>query len=188
MGCQNWLHICPPIFHAYFWQSRWCEDSKPPPPFMNVFATYAKVETYFHFLKCIRQVKIFFFVNFFYDCLNTWQCTKVGRAFLNNFQKIFLNKVFIKIKIARKFRFYMWMIISGSKSVKRGQKNTEKAKTWNHTWFFQKIFALANLIYINSYMRKKRVMLLYDFRTYFYNLVSLRHHFRIYYQQLSTTL
>ena len=35
------------------------------------------------------------------------QCTEVGRAFLNNFQKISLNKVFIKIKIARKFRFYM---------------------------------------------------------------------------------
>ena len=93
-------------------------------------------------------------------------CTEVGRAFLNNFQKIFLNKVFIKIKIAR---FYMWMIISGSKSVKRGQKNTEKAKTWNHTWFFQKIFALANLIYINSYnKRKKSVMSLYSFRTYFF--------------------
>ena len=60
-GFQNWLYLCIPIFHAYFWQSRWCEDSKPPPPFMNVFATYAKVETYFHFLKCIRQVKIFFF-------------------------------------------------------------------------------------------------------------------------------
>ena len=63
------------------------------------------------------------------------------------------------------------MIISGSKSVKRGQKNTEKAKTWNHTWFFQKIFALANLIYINSYnKRKKSVMSLYSFRTYFFTL------------------
>ena len=61
------------------------------------------------------------------------------------------------------------MIISGSKSVKRGQKNTENAKTWNHTWFFQKNFALANLIYINSYnKRKKSVMSLYSFRTYFF--------------------
>ena len=67
------------------------------------------------------------------------------------------------------------MIISGSKSVKRGQKNTEKAKTWNHTWFFQKIFALANLIYINSYnKRKKSVMSLYSFRTYFFTQCELQ--------------
>ena len=22
--CQNWLHLCAPIFHAYFWLSSWC--------------------------------------------------------------------------------------------------------------------------------------------------------------------
>ena len=33
--------------------------------------------------------------------------TKVGGAFLNHFQKMFLNKVFINIKIARKFKFCM---------------------------------------------------------------------------------
>ena len=67
------------------------------------------------------------------------------------------------------------MIISGSKSVKRGQKNTENAKTWNHTWFFQKNFALANLIYINSYnKRKKSVMSLYSFRTYFFTQCELQ--------------
>ena len=49
------------------------------------------------------------------------------------------------------------MIISGSKSVKRSQKILKKAKTWNYTWFFQKIFALANLIHINSYNKMKKV-------------------------------
>ena len=63
------------------------------------------------------------------------------------------------------------MIISGSKSVKRSQKILKKAKTWNYTWFFQKKFALANLIHINSYnKRKKSVMSLYSFRTYFFTL------------------
>ena len=61
------------------------------------------------------------------------------------------------------------MIISGSKSVKRGQKILKKATTWTYTWFFQKFFALANLIHINSYnKRKKSVMSLYSFRTYFF--------------------
>ena len=65
------------------------------------------------------------------------------------------------------------MIISGSKSVKRGQKMLKKATTWTYTWFFQTSFALANLILylINSYnMRKKSVMTLYSFRTYFFTL------------------
>ena len=63
------------------------------------------------------------------------------------------------------------MIISGSKSVKRGQKILKKATTWTYTWFFQTSFALANLIHINSYnMRKKSVMTLYSFRTYFFTL------------------
>ena len=34
------------------------------------------------------------------------QRTEVERAFLIHFQKYFLNKVFIRIKIARKFKFY----------------------------------------------------------------------------------
>ena len=104
----------------------------------------------------------------------TWHCTEVGRAFFNHFQKIFLNRVFIKIKIARKFKFYMWMIISGSKSVKKGQKLVKKARNWTYIWFFEKNLGLANLIHINSCnMRKKSVMLLYDFRTYFFQLGKL---------------
>ena len=63
------------------------------------------------------------------------------------------------------------MIISGSKSVKRGQKILKKAKNWTYIWFFQFFFALANLIHINSYnKRKKSVMSLYCFRTYFFTL------------------
>ena len=63
------------------------------------------------------------------------------------------------------------MIISGSKSVKRGQKILKKATTWTYTWFFQKKFSLANLILINSYnKRKKSVMSLYSFKTYFFTL------------------
>ena len=47
----------------------------------------------------------------------------------------------------------------------------KKATTWTYTWFFQTSFALANLIHINSYnMRKKSVMTLYSFRTYFFTL------------------
>ena len=63
------------------------------------------------------------------------------------------------------------MIISGSKSVKKGQKMLKKATNWTYTWFFDKIFGLANLKHINSYnMRKKSAMSLYDFRTYFFPL------------------
>ena len=63
------------------------------------------------------------------------------------------------------------MIISGSKSVKNGQKMLKKATNWTYTWFFDKIFGLANLKYVNSYnMREKSAMSLYDFRTYFFPL------------------
>ena len=29
MWCQNWLHLCPPIFHAYLGRSRWCVPKLP---------------------------------------------------------------------------------------------------------------------------------------------------------------
>ena len=68
------------------------------------------------------------------------------------------------IKIARELKFYTRMVTSGSKSVKKGQKMLKKATNWTYTWFFDKIFGLANLKHINSYnMRKKSVMLLYKF-------------------------
>ena len=67
------------------------------------------------------------------------------------------------------------MIISGSKSVKRSQKILKKATIWTYTWFFEKKIALANLIHINSYsMRKKSVMSLYSFRTYFFTQCELQ--------------
>ena len=50
-------------------------------------------------------------------------------------QKLFLNKVFISIKIARKFKFYVWMIISGSKSAKKGQKMPKKVTNWTYNAF-----------------------------------------------------
>ena len=63
------------------------------------------------------------------------------------------------------------MIISGSKSVKNGQKMLKKATNWTYTWFFDKIFGLANFKHVNSYnTRKKSAMSLYDFRTYFFPL------------------
>ena len=70
--------------------------------------------------------------------LTSLQPTEVGRSFSMNFQKRFLNKVFIIIKIARKFKTYIWMIISGSKSVKKGQKMLKKQTNWTYTWFFEK--------------------------------------------------
>jgi hypothetical protein len=66
------------------------------------------------------------------------QCTEVGRAFLIHFQKRFLDKVLIGIKIARKLKFYIWMIISDSKSVKKGQKMLKKASNWTYIWVFEK--------------------------------------------------
>ena len=49
------------------------------------------------------------------------------------------------------------MIISGSKSVKKGQKMLKKATNWTYIWVFDKIFGLANLKHINSYNMRKKV-------------------------------
>ena len=78
------------------------------------------------------------------------------------------------MKIAKKLKLYVRKIISGSKSVKKGQKMLKKATNWTSTWFFDKNFGVANLRHINSYnMRKKIAMSLYDFRTYFFPLVEV---------------
>ena len=66
----------------------------------------------------------------------THHSTEVGRAFLIHFQKLFLNKVFLMIKIAREFSFYTRMVTSGIKSVKKGQKMLKKATIWSYIWFF----------------------------------------------------
>ena len=57
----------------------------------------------------------------------TLPTTEVGRAPLINFQKLSLNKVFYRLKLFRKFKFYTWMTIPGRKSVKKGQKMMKKA-------------------------------------------------------------
>ena len=55
------------------------------------------------------------------------QCTEVSRAPLIHFQKIFFKKGFYKSKLARELKFYTWIIIAGSKSLKKGQKMLKKA-------------------------------------------------------------
>ena len=62
-------------------------------------------------------------------------CTEVGRAPLIDFQKWFLNKVFYRLKLFRKFKFYTCMTISFRKSVKKGQKMTKKTQIWFITRF-----------------------------------------------------
>ena len=66
----------------------------------------------------------------------------------------------------------------------------KKATNWTYSWFFDKIFGLANLKHINSYnMRKKSAMSLYDFWSYFFpfgevngsfsNLLTTANNYRI---------
>ena len=55
---------------------------------------------------------------------------------------------------------------SGKKMSKRAKKMLKKAK---------KIFVLANLKYFNSYkMMKKKLVLLYNFMTYFFPLGDIK--------------
>ena len=73
------------------------------------------------------------------------------------------------------------MCISGSKSVKKGQKMLKKATNWTYSWFFDKIFGLANLKHINNYDMRKKVQCHYMiFGVIFPHFVKLRHHFQIY--------
>ena len=68
--------------------------------------------------------------------------TEVGRAFLILFQKLFLNKVFLMIKIARELKFYTRMVTSGSKCQK-GPKSAEKSHNLELYLVFQKNFCLG---------------------------------------------
>jgi hypothetical protein len=105
------------------------------------------------------------------DLSSSFQCTEVGRAPLIDFQKWFLNKVFYRLKLFRKFKFYTCMTISGRKSVKKGQKMTKKATNLVYNAFSKFFFVLANLKYINGYnMMKKNLVSLHNFRTYFFPL------------------
>ena len=109
-------------------------------------------------------------------------CTEVGRAFLNNFQKIFLYKVFINMKIARKFKFHMWMIISGSKSVKRSQKILKKATKLDLYLVFPKKNLPWLIWYISmAIIRGKKVWCHYIvLGLIFSHLGKFKHHFQIY--------
>ena len=49
------------------------------------------------------------------------------------------------MKIARKFKFYIKIIISGSKSVKKGQKNAKKNSNWTYNAYSEKKIVFANL-------------------------------------------
>ena len=53
-----------------------------------------------------------------------WKCP------FNSFSRTFLKKVFHTLKLVREFKFYIWMTISGSKSVKKSQKFLKKATNW----------------------------------------------------------
>ena len=61
------------------------------------------------------------------DSLKKSHSTEVGRAPLIHFQKIFFKKGFYRSKLARELKFYPWIIIAGSKSLKKGQKMLKKA-------------------------------------------------------------
>ena len=97
--------------------------------------------------------------------------TEVERAFLIHFQKWFLNKVFIRIKIVKKFKFYAGMVTSGSKSVKKCQKMLKKATIWTYIWFFWNFLALANLKHINSCIMQKNISFGVFFHTWWYKSV-----------------
>ena len=57
---------------------------------------------------------------------SSYHSTEVERAFLIHFQKWFLNKVFVRIKITKKLKFYAWIVTSGGKSLKKCQKKCLK--------------------------------------------------------------
>ena len=80
MGWQKCLHLCPPIFHAYFWQSRWCD--------IESCFTYSNWKTNLlqFFLKILaigRRAWHFHrnnekFQQFFYICLlYGWVCNNI---------------------------------------------------------------------------------------------------------------
>ena len=81
------------------------------------------------------------------------------------------------------------MTISGSKSVKKGQKMLKKATNLVQNAFFEKKIGLANSKYINTFnMMKKNWCQYITLGLIFSHLAKLTYHFRIYSQQLSTTL
>ena len=63
------------------------------------------------------------------------------------------------------------MTISGSKSVKNSQKFLKKSHKLDLKLISPNFYSLANFKYINSYkMRKKSLVLLHKFWTYFFQI------------------
>ena len=87
----------------------------------------------------ISQVVSFFYeTEFEISGLVLDQLTEVGHAPLIHFQKLFLNKVFYILKLVRKFQFYIWLTISGCKSVTKGQKKLKKGTNLSYVLKVQK--------------------------------------------------
>ena len=68
--------------------------------------------------------------------------TEVRRAPLIELKNVFLNKVFYRLKLFRKFKFYTRMTISGRKSVKKSQKMMKKATNLVYYAFLKLFFCL----------------------------------------------
>ena len=71
------------------------------------------------------------------------QIQKKSKANMTKSKTCHLEKIYtwtrlIRIKIARKLKFYVKIIISGSKSVKKGQIMPKKATNWTYNAFPKK--------------------------------------------------
>ena len=83
---------------------------------------------FFTFQKLVSEKSGWFLIILHLKSENCLYCyTEVGRAPLIHFQKIFFKKGFYRSKLARELKFYTWIIIAGSKSLKKGQKMLKKA-------------------------------------------------------------
>ena len=102
-------------------------------------------------------------------------CTEVRSAPLIHFQKLFGNKVFYILELVRKFKSYIGMTISGSK---RDKKCWKKPQIWFKIRFLKKKIGLAYSKYINTFnMMKKKMVSVYNFRTYFFPLCEVQNSF-----------
>ena len=109
------------------------------------------------------------------------RCTEVKSAPLKNCQKLFLYKVFYRLKLFRKFKFYTWMTISGKKSVNKGQKMTKKATNlvYNAFSIFFLSWLIWNILMVIIWWKKNWCHYI-TLGLIFSHLVKLTHHFRIY--------
>ena len=83
MGCQKWLHLCPPILIVCFWQSRWCER----------FTAVAKVENSAQCCVKLKEKKACVFVKFFAS--HGGGQSYISQVLLKTFEKKGLTKLAI---------------------------------------------------------------------------------------------